>query len=963
MNRKNAEQNSPSGTFGYSANPLNAKVDRRTFLKSSFALAGAIGVTSMFEPILGAYAQLSPVYSIPGANPVDTDANVNIVRSICLMCHGGCGIQGLVDGNGRLVKIDGNPYHPNTLDPHLPYETDPSTAERGRICAKGQAGIETLYSPIRIKHPLKRVGPRGSGEWQVISWEQAFTEIIEGGDLFGEGDVEGLRAIRDLETPIDPNAPELGPKANQFVFCSGRIEHGRKEFGDRFAKTGFGTINYRHEHTSICELSHHVAYGLAFGGKHHFKPDALNSKYLIFFGTTPLEANFPMVPLARKLMQFKKNGGKLVIVDPRFSNSAAKADVWVPVKPGADAALALGMVQWIIDNKAYDANFLGNTTQEAANKNGESTWTNATYLVRLDDMTLLNAKDAGLGGSEDDFVVAVNGEPAIYNSVDQADLEADLTVNNIPCKSAFTLLAERAREKTISQYAEICGLDANLIVQLANDFSSYGKQAVADFYRGPVQHTNGVYTALAIIALNLLVGNINWKGGLVVGGGHWHEMGGKSGNLYDLSKLNPNAVSPSGVAVSREKAKYENSTEFKNNGYPAKRPWFPLTNNLWQELFAGIADGYPYPIKALMLNMANPAYSMPATNQLVIDTLKDTNKVPLFIAIDRVMSETAKLADYILPDVSYLERYSTSHVAPTILTKTSGFRQPMVDKVFPDTKLTEEILIEIAKRMNLPGFGDDGFGPGMPLNTPEDWYLKAAANIASEGDGVPGATEAEKVAYIRARGGRFENAEEAYDGNQVKHKYTKIASLYVEKLAKTKDSMTGQPFDGLPKYEPIKDAMGAQIQDAEYPFQLVTHKLVYHTQSRTGGENLLLLGILPQNYVEINAADAQQLGIATGDIVRVSSASNKEGVTGYARVTEGIRPGVVNIPHSYGHWEYGSKAWKVDGESTEVDKRRGAGVAGNLVMRIDDSIGSVGLQDLIGGSASFYDTWVKVEKA
>jgi len=286
------------------------------------------------------------------------------------------------------------------------------------------------------------------------------------------------------------------------------------------------------------------------------------------------------VPLARKLMQFKKNGGKLVIVDPRFSNSAAKADVWVPVKPGTDAALALGMVRWIIDNKAYDANFLKNTTKDAANKNSESTWTNATYLVRLDDMTLLNAKDAGLGENENDFVVAVNGEPAIYNAVDQADLEADLTVNDIPCKSAFRLLAERAQERTISQYAEICGLDANLIVQLASDFASYGKQAVADFYRGPVQHTNGVYNALAIIELNLLVGNINWKGGLVGGGGHWHEIGGKSGNPYNLSKLHPNAVKASGVAVSREKAKYEDSTEFKNNGYPAKRPWFPLTNNL-----------------------------------------------------------------------------------------------------------------------------------------------------------------------------------------------------------------------------------------------------------------------------------------------------------------------------------------------------------------------------------------------
>ena len=908
------------------------------------------------------------------------------------MCHSACGIQCLVDGNGRLVKIDGNPYHPNTRDPHLPYGTDPSTVERSRICAKGQAGLEQVYTPLRIKHPLKRVGPRGSGQWEVISWEQAFTEIIEGGNLFGEGHVDGLRALRDLETPIDPNAPELGPKANQVVFCVGRHEHGRKEFTDPFWKYAYGTINYRHDHTSICELSHHIAHEVMFGGKHHFKPDILNCKYQIWWGTSPLEAGFPMIALSRKLMQFKRDGGKLVVVDPRFSNTAAKADVWVPIKPGTDAALALGMIRWIIDNNAYDANFLRNTTKEAANNNGETTWTNATYLVRLDDMTLLRADAAGLGGTADDFVVAINGEAAIYSAVEQGDLEADLTVNEIPCKSVFTLLRERAQERTIAEYAQICDVSADVITQLASEFSGNGKQAVSTVYRGPVQHTNGAYTAMAIMSLNLLVGNINWKGGYVVGGSHWHEDGSKSTNLYNLKKNWPpkddaRRVSPGGAIISRDskgKIKYEDTTEFKNNGYPAKRPWFPLSWMIWQEVFAGIAEGYPYPIKALILNMGNPAYSTPAGGQIE-ETLKDTSKVPLYVCIDRVMSEAASVADYILPDVSFLERYETPHVAPAILTRTSGFRQPVFQEpdpnhvlprakpVFPDTMDAIDMIIEIGKRLNLAGIGSDAFGPGKPLNEARDWYAAMAANIAVEDDGVPGGSTEEKIAYMLARGGRFEDADGAYDGDFVKHKYTKRCDIYIEKWAKTKNVMTGEPFDGLMKYEPIMDAKGNDIeaQDAaEYPFQLITYKPAFQTQSRTA-ENRYLMSILPQNYVEINAADAQKLGIQTGDKVRVTSRSNTEGIVGFAKVSDGVRPSVVNIPHSYGHWQYGSKTWQVNGgelpegeypEGKWDNEKYGRGVLSNLVMRVDDSIGSVGLQDPIGGSASFYDTWVKVEK-
>ena len=940
-------------------------ISRRTFLKSSAVLGGAaVGLPAL----ISASKESTPDMALENkglSDPVEGKDNVEIKYSVCLMCHSACGIRAKIK-DGVLIKIDGNPYHPNCMEPHIPFDTDPAEAIKyvGSVCVKGQAGIKELYDPLRIKHPLKRAGPRGSGKWQVITWEQAVEEIVEGGDLFGEGHVDGFRDIRDLDTPINPDAPELGSKANQLCVMVGRAEHGRKEFTDRFFKSAFGTVNYRNDHTSICETSHHVGLDLCLDGKHHIKPDIINSEYILWFGTSPVEANFPMQTLARKLMEFKARGGKMVVIDPRFSNTAAKADQWVPIKPGTDAAFALGMMRYIIENGRYDTEYLENTTKDAAANDKHKTWGDATYLVRLDDMTMLRADDAGIAdGTHDQFVVINGGNPVAFDSVEHGDLETDTTVNGIACKSVFTLLKERVNEKTIEEYAQICGMESEVIEQVAYEFTEHGRKVCADFYRGPVQHTNGTYNARSIAILNFLVGNVSWKGGCEAhGGSHWHETGGKSGNPYNLAKeLHPGKVNATGVPIERHKVKYEDSTEFGKNGYPARRPWFPFAYNFnHQEVIPSIGMEYPYPIKALVLIKANPNYSTPA-GRIYEEVLKDTKKVPLLITFDTNYGETSALTDYILPDRKYLERYATPHVAPAVLTTVSGIRTPVVDPVYPDTMIVEDFLIQVGKRMDLPGYGDNGFGKGDPLNTAADWYNKCFVNIASEGDGVAGFTEEERLQYVLARGGRFEDYEKAYSGKYTTHGYKKQVFIYSEKLAKQKDSMTGKPYDGLPLYQPLMDCMGNEVKDAGYDFHLNTYKQVYHCQSRTA-HNEWLMEILPENPIEISAADGKRLGIRNGDMMKVTSPTNAEGVIGRAQLREGLRPGVINISHHYGHWEYGSKPHKENGADTGSASYIGKGVSGNPVMRLDPYLNDVTLQDPIGGSSSFYDTKVKLVK-
>ncbi|MCL6508915.1 MAG: molybdopterin-dependent oxidoreductase, partial [Bryobacteraceae bacterium] len=235
---------------------------------------------------------------------------------------------------------------------------------------------------------------------------------------------------------------------------------------------------------------------------------------------------------------------KIAVVDPRHSRIAAKAWKWVPVKPGEDAALAMAMIRWIIENERYDRRYLENCNRAAASFDGEPTWTNAAWLVKIrpdgSGGAFLRAGEIGRGGDADTFVCLRGGTPVAFKSDDAAnpvegDLFVDTTIDGIRVKSAMQLLYEEASRYSLWEWAEIAGVRVADIVALASEFTSHGKRAVVEIHRGVSQHTNGFYNVLATLgALNLLVGNFDWKGGLVYGGGAYGETGG-SGRPFQLS--------------------------------------------------------------------------------------------------------------------------------------------------------------------------------------------------------------------------------------------------------------------------------------------------------------------------------------------------------------------------------------------------------------------------------------------
>jgi len=252
---------------------------RRSFLK----LLGGVGALSFTGLTIGcdkkdsvdadAPDQFPKLSKLSGQKPeavvdvktgkVQVDGSILMRHSACLGCYSSCGNRVKIDKNtGKILRVYGNPYNPNNAEPHLSFEEplaesylafsgykDKGSINRGTLCGRGNATLESHYDPMRTLVPLKRTSGRGEGKWMPITWEEAVEETVEGGELFkdaGESTyVEGFRQVRDLDTLIDEKAPELGSKANQLVFFGGRGD-GRTSFGNRFINA-FGTLNsYSH---------------------------------------------------------------------------------------------------------------------------------------------------------------------------------------------------------------------------------------------------------------------------------------------------------------------------------------------------------------------------------------------------------------------------------------------------------------------------------------------------------------------------------------------------------------------------------------------------------------------------------------------------------------------------------------------------------------------------------------------
>ncbi len=1011
--------------------PKDCQISRRDFLKLS-------GITSAATAFLGSLPHVQDVLAQGAGNSAYKLADAaNQVYSVCQQCNTQCGIKVKIV-NGVAVKIEGNPYSPWNMVPHLPYDTP--IAEMGPVdaplCPKGQAGLQTAYDPFRITQVLKRSGKRGENKWVTIPFDQAITEIVEGGKLFAnvpgeEGrEVEGLRSLRaltdakvmksmntaigairsekdvekkkaliekfktdfaaDLDKMIDPDHPDFGPKNNQILYFWGRKKGGRSDIAHRFFGSGLGTTN-RHGHTTVCQGSLYFS-GKSMsdqwdaatakftgGAKAYWMGDTASADFVIFVGASPFEGNYgPTNRVPRITERFATGEMKFAVIDPRLSKIGGKAWKWLPNRPGSEGAIALAMIQWVIANERYDAKYLGLANKAASSKAKEPTWCNAAWLVKVDkekgtpgkflrgsELKLVEKKETEKDGVKtvtyesipaadgatpvvyvtDPFVVLdADGKPVLFDPNDAENpvvagqlFVENATVGEFTVKTSLQLLKESANAKTIEEWAEIAGLRAGDIEELAFEFTSHGKNACVDIHRGVSQHTNGYYNVISWYNLALLIGNFDWRGGQVYAS-TYDLSGAKAEGPILFSKADPGALVPFGLSLIRHDVKYEESTIYmdlpEDQHYPAKRNWYPLASDVYEEIIPSAGDMYPYPIKAAFMYMGSPVYSLPGGHTW-IEILSNVEKLPLFVANDLIVGETSMYADYIFPDVSYLERWEFSGSHPNITFKVQGVRNPTIAPLTGTVKVYgqemasqfEAMLLALAEKLELPNFGPNGLGEGIDFNHPDDLYIRMVMNLAygekkEFEDAVPEASPEEIDLYIKshahlpkavfdperwqkiagdlwprvvtvmARGGRFQAYEKGYPGDGVRAgsfdepyiiptgvKYGKLINMYLEKNVSIKHSGTGKALSPVPTYvEPYMGFDGNVIDDEKdgYDLKLITYREIAQTKSRTQG-NYWLKAILPENFLLMNSVDAAKRGLHDGQTVRISSASNPNG--------------------------------------------------------------------------------------
>lgn len=251
-------------------------------------------------------------------HPRNGTDSVEIVRTVCDRCHCECGV--LVHlSNGKAIKIEGDPNHP---------------INEGTMCAKGMAVLQAVYHPERITYPMKRSGQRGQGKWLRISWDEAL-------------DLVAANFKKVIE--------QYGPEAISWSW--GDSSSHNTWVSKQAWLTAMNAPNHLHSDAHYCLQPVIIANCATFGEfvTSEGSPDYRNSKCIMLWGGNPVMSH-PVI--ARDIMIGKKKGAKLIVIDPRFTETASKADLWLQVRPGTDDALALSMLNLLINEELYDKEFV-----------------------------------------------------------------------------------------------------------------------------------------------------------------------------------------------------------------------------------------------------------------------------------------------------------------------------------------------------------------------------------------------------------------------------------------------------------------------------------------------------------------------------------------------------------------------------------------------------------------------------
>ncbi len=739
------------------------KLDRRTFIKGAGAGGASCALATMLPGTLAALEK-KPLKGMGKE-----------VASICEMCSTRCPISARVV-DGKNVSILGNKE---------------AKSFGGKVCARGGAGHSLLYDPQRLVKPLRRVGERGEGKWEEISWNEAYTTIAS--------------KLNDIKAKHGAEAVAFSSKSGSL---SGHLFHLGKAFGSPNSFT----------HASTCPGSYTIAANAMFGGR--LKRDLSNSKYIINFGHNLYEGINMSETRGMMKAQMDKNA-KLVVFEPRFSIVADKADEWYAIRPGTDIAVALSMCNVLIEENLYDAGFI------------------AKYV------------------------------------------------------EGFEAFAKEVKAYTPEWAEKICDVPAKDIRRITREYAAKAPHAVVDFGHRATFTPEEFELRRAIYAANILIGNIERKGGLYAGrkAGAYNKLAG--------DKVAPTLGKPGVEGLPKPTAKRIDQVEEQ---YALM--W--SSGGIYQTILDATLDAKPYQLKAWVMSRTNPMQTM-TDRARVVETLK---KLDFVVCCDVYVSETAAYADIILPESTYLER--DEEIADKSGKTPAYYVRQRVVETIGQTKPSWQIFKELGEKMGLGQFFPwDNMETLQMLQVNSDTAL--LNNIKQKGFVSYGKPlmlrEADMVAAFTAK---YPNARTPdADGTYASAMSFKTPSGKIELSSEKVEKMSAGR--GVIRYHHVE----LKKSDELY---FIQGKVAIHTNGAT--HNIpMLANLMSDNGVWVHPVTAGKLGIKTGDKIRLTSSVGTE--EGHALVTPGIRPDTV-----FAYMGFGSK-------NKELARATGKGVhCGNLLPHV-----------------------------
>ena len=895
----------------------------------------------------------------------------------CYMCACRCGIKVHLR-EGEIRYIEGNKDHP---------------INKGVLCGKGSAGIMQHYSPARLTKPLRRVGERGSGEFEEIEWEEALTIVAD-----------RMKKIR----ADDPK---------KLAFFTGRDQ---SQALTGWWASQFGTPNHA-AHGGFCSVNMAAAGLYSIGGSfwEFGEPDWELTEYFMMFGVAE---DHDSNPIKMGLSTLKGRGAKIVSVNPVKTGYSAIADEWIGVRPGSDGAFVLALIHELLHADKIDLDYLVR-------------YTNAPWLV----ITAPGAADDGL------FARGADGEPLCWdqNTGQIADARlagvAPAVVGEYTLEDgrtavpSFQLMADRYMDKNYGPEAAALksGVAANHIRRIAAELAeaAFDKEIVLDVewtdwagrkqdkmigrpvamhaMRGISAHSNGFHTCRAIHLLQMLLGTIDVPGGFRYKPPFPRPCPPpqKPAGRPDQVKANtPLPGPPLGFPTGPEDLLVD--ADGKPQRIDKAFSWeAPISaHGLMHMVITNAWKGDPYPIDTLFMFMANMAWNSSMNTSGVMDMLTDRNeetgeyKIPFIVYSDAFWSETVPYCDIILPDTTYLERWDAVSMLDRPICSADGpadaIRQPVVEPD-RDVRAFQTVLIDLGTRIGLPGLtNEDGsakYPGGYPDYLVNHERMPGIGSLAgwrgengdSHGTGAVNPNQLER--YIE--NGCFWSHEFPENQRYFKHAnrdYLEYAAsmgwigssdqivlqIYSEPMQKFRLAARGHGditppaehrarvegyFDPLPTwYRPFESQDGGED---EFPFFAITQRpmAMYHSW---GSQNAWLRQIHTSNRLYINRFQAELEGIEDDDWVWVISHHSRIKVQ--VRLMEGVERNTVWTWNAIGKR---SGAWNLDPDAPEAKKGFLLNHVISELLPPKESCYRYSNSDPVTGQAAWYDLRVRIEKA